>query len=148
MIIQQLKLFNIACTTSTGNEFGDRGATSLSEALKVNTTITKLNLSCENRRHIIIFINNSLFFSSHQQSTILETQEQYHWVKHWNPTKRSQNSILAVTQKQESSPLVSKWIDYLSQFHCNRQLFSWHGNESVEWSIKNEHCAYCTMFRG
>ena len=62
MIIQQLKSFYIACTTSTGNEFGDRGATSLSEALKVNTTITKLNLSCENRRHIIIFINNSLFF--------------------------------------------------------------------------------------
>ena len=36
--------------TSTGNEFGDTGATSLSEALKSNTTLTQLNLMGEKKR--------------------------------------------------------------------------------------------------
>ena len=36
--------------TSTGNEFGDTGATSLSDALKSNTTLTTLNLSGEDKR--------------------------------------------------------------------------------------------------
>ena len=36
--------------TSTGNKIGDRGATSLSESLKSNTTLTALNLSCEDKR--------------------------------------------------------------------------------------------------
>ena len=35
---------------STGNNIGDTGVTSLSEALKSNTTLTKLNLYCENKR--------------------------------------------------------------------------------------------------
>ena len=30
-----------------GNEIGEEGAKTLSEILKVNTTLTKLNLSCE-----------------------------------------------------------------------------------------------------
>ena len=36
--------------TPTDNEIGDRGATSLSEALKSNTTLTKLDLSGENKK--------------------------------------------------------------------------------------------------
>ena len=36
--------------TKTGNEIGDVGATSLSEALKSNTTLTELDLSCEDKR--------------------------------------------------------------------------------------------------
>ena len=36
--------------TSTGNKIGDRGATSLSESLKSNTTLTALNLSCDDKR--------------------------------------------------------------------------------------------------
>jgi hypothetical protein len=36
--------------TSTGNEIGDTGATSLSEALKSNTTLIELNMSCEDKR--------------------------------------------------------------------------------------------------
>ena len=35
---------------STGNSIGDAGATSLSESLKTNTTLTALNLSCEDKR--------------------------------------------------------------------------------------------------
>ena len=34
----------------TGNKIGDRGAKALSEMLKVNKTLTKLNLQCENER--------------------------------------------------------------------------------------------------
>ena len=39
--------FHIA---STDNYIGDTGATSLSEALKLNTTLTELNLSGEDKR--------------------------------------------------------------------------------------------------
>ena len=35
---------------STGNKIGETGAASLSESLKSNTTLTKLNLSCEDKR--------------------------------------------------------------------------------------------------
>ena len=35
---------------STDNGIGDTGATSLSESLKTNTTLTELNLSCEDKR--------------------------------------------------------------------------------------------------
>ena len=31
----------------TGNKIGDSGASKISESLKVNTTLTKLNLSCD-----------------------------------------------------------------------------------------------------
>ena len=49
--------------TSTGNEIGDMGATSSSEVLKSNTTLTKLNLSCEDKRKKtqMTSINNLLF---------------------------------------------------------------------------------------
>ena len=36
--------------TSTGNYIGDAGATSLSETLKSNTTLTALNLNGEDKR--------------------------------------------------------------------------------------------------
>ena len=65
--------------TSPANEFGDAGATSLSEALKSNTILTKLLLKCEckERRHTKdIHQQITLFFTSHQQTTRLETQEQ------------------------------------------------------------------------
>ena len=35
---------------STGNKIGDTGATSLSRALKSNTTLSQLNLGCEYKR--------------------------------------------------------------------------------------------------
>ena len=34
----------------TGNEIGDEGAKALSEMMKVNTTLTSLNLRCEEER--------------------------------------------------------------------------------------------------
>ena len=36
--------------TSTDNDIGDTGATSLSESLKSNTTLTELDLSSEDKR--------------------------------------------------------------------------------------------------
>ena len=58
------------------------GATSLSESLKSNTTLTKLNLDGEykrkktHKRHLSTI--HSFPFSSYQQGTILEIQEQHH----------------------------------------------------------------------
>ena len=64
---------------STDNSIGDTGASSLSEALKSNTTLTKLDLRSEDRRHAKTSINNSLFlFSSRQQGTVSKKEEQHH----------------------------------------------------------------------
>ena len=67
---------------STENKIGERGATSLSDALKSNTTLVELNLKCEYKRNNtqITFINKPQFFSfsSNQQGTRLEKEEQYH----------------------------------------------------------------------
>ena len=56
--------------TSTDNEIGDTGATSLSDALKSNTTLTQINLECEDKRNNtqMASINNPLF-SIHINST-------------------------------------------------------------------------------
>ena len=36
--------------TPTGNNVGERGATSLSESLRINTTLTELDLSCKGKK--------------------------------------------------------------------------------------------------
>ena len=52
---------------STDNENGDAGATSLSEALKSNTTLVQLNLSGEyTRQHIKGIHQSSTLFHFHQ----------------------------------------------------------------------------------
>ena len=53
--------------TSTGNNIGDTGAKSLSEALKSNTTLTELNLGGEYKRKKdtqMKSVNNLLFLVS------------------------------------------------------------------------------------
>ena len=79
-IHKQFTLFLII--TSTGNKIRDTGATSLSESLKSNTTLTELYLSSEDKKKEDTqetSINNSLFsLSSLQQVTRLETQGQHH----------------------------------------------------------------------
>ena len=91
---------------STGNEIGEKGAASLSDALKSNTTLAVLNLSCEDKINNtqMVSINNKLFpsFSLNQQTTTLETQEQHHWVMHWNPTQHSRSSIWVVKKKKRN----------------------------------------------
>ena len=49
---------------STDSKIGDTGATSLSDALRLNTTLTQLDLSCEDKRNNTQMtpINNPLFF--------------------------------------------------------------------------------------
>ena len=62
--------------TSTDNKIEGKGATSLSEALKSNTTLTELILSGGDKRHTRRSpVNHSFPFSSHQQTMRLETQE-------------------------------------------------------------------------
>ena len=66
---------------STGNNIGDTGATSLSEALKSNTALTQLDLGCETKRNNTqtAFITvHTFLFSSIQQTITLETQAQHH----------------------------------------------------------------------
>ena len=55
---------HIFLNKSTDNKIGDTGATSLSDALKSNTTLTKLNLWCKDKRNNtqMASINNQLFF--------------------------------------------------------------------------------------
>ena len=65
---------------STGNKIGDIGATSLSDALKSNTTLTKLILDGEDKRNNtqMASINNKLFsIIINQQGTTLKKEEQH-----------------------------------------------------------------------
>ena len=61
----------------TDSNIEDTGATSLSEALKSNTTLTKLNLSCEERRHTKD-IHQQFTISFHTKTTALKKEEQHH----------------------------------------------------------------------
>ena len=68
--------------TSTGNEIGDTGATSFSEALKTNTTLKKLDLTGEDKRKKTHKRHPSTIHSFHiylyQQVTGLVKQEPLH----------------------------------------------------------------------
>ena len=55
--------------TSTGNDIGNTGATTLSEALKTNTTLTTLYLEGEKQNTKNKSINKSLLFITSQQET-------------------------------------------------------------------------------
>ena len=71
-IHQQFTLFFLS--TSTANQIGDTGITSLNESLKSNTTLTALDLSCEDKEDTPkASINNSFFFFS------LHTNREQHW---------------------------------------------------------------------
>ena len=69
-------------TALTGNDIGNTGTTSLSEALKSNTTLTKLSLRSEDKRKKTHKRHPSTIhsfpFSSYKQMTGLETPEQRH----------------------------------------------------------------------
>ena len=67
--------------TSTDNKIGERGAKSLSEALKSNTTLTELDLWGEDKRRHTNDIHQQFtpyHFFSYQQTTRLEKEEQHH----------------------------------------------------------------------
>ena len=71
-------LFSIP-TKSTGNDIGDTGATSLSDALKTNTTLMKLDIGCKNKRNELRPSTIHFFpLSIIQQTTRLEIQVQSH----------------------------------------------------------------------
>ena len=98
-------LFSFLITT-TGNNIGDTGATSLSEALKSNTTLGELNLWGDDKRKKTYKWHpstiHSFHFSLHQQTTTLEKREQHHWVNHWNQTQHSVYSIWVVKTKEDT----------------------------------------------
>ena len=68
---------------STDNIIGERGAASMSDALKSNTTLTELDLSCEDKRNNtqMPFTSNSLFSYFHQ------TNSQQDWRNRSNITE-------------------------------------------------------------
>ena len=71
----------------------------MGDVLKSNTALVKLDLSGEDKRNNTrkASINNPLFsFFIKKQATALEKQEQHHWVKYWNQTQHSLNSIWVV----------------------------------------------------
>ena len=107
----------------TGNDIGDPGTASLSDSLKSNTTLTKLNLCCEDKRihkrHSLT--NHSFPFTFHKQTTTLEEEEQHHWVIHWNQTQHSLNSIWVVkTKERHTKDSHQQFILFLSH-HNNRE---------------------------
>ena len=61
MVSVNNSLFSILIK-STVNDIGDTGATSLSDALKSNTTLTKLNLYCEHKRTNLLGISQGECF--------------------------------------------------------------------------------------
>jgi hypothetical protein len=79
-IHQQSTLFPFP--SQTDNEIGERGVTSLCEALKSNTTLIQLDLESEDKRKKTHKRHPSTIhyfpFSLHQQATRLATQEQHH----------------------------------------------------------------------
>ena len=89
---------------STDNTIGARGATSLSESLKLNTALVEIDLSGKKQRKKTHkkqpSANHSFPFSSCNQVTASEMQEQHHWVNHWNQTRHSLNSIWVVKTKE------------------------------------------------
>jgi hypothetical protein len=68
--------------TTTDNNVGERGATSLSEALKSNIALTQLDMTREDKRQKTHKRHSSTIhsfhFSFHQQATRLEKEEQHH----------------------------------------------------------------------
>ena len=72
--------------TPTDCKIGDTGAASLSDALKTNTTLKKLDLNGEEKKETTHKWDPSTIhsfpFSLNQKSMILETQGQHHWVKY------------------------------------------------------------------
>ena len=71
---------------TTENELDERGATSLSDALKSNSTLTKLDLEGEKKKETkhkrFLSAINFFPFSSNKQTTRLEKQVQKHYVMH------------------------------------------------------------------
>ena len=69
------------------NSFGESGVTSLSEALKVNSSLTQLNLELS----LLLNMINWLLFNHIQFITILVHQEQHHYQKDWRLIHHSLN---------------------------------------------------------
>ena len=132
--------------TSTDNNIGETGAESLCEALKSNTTLTKLDQRCKDKRKKTHKRHPSTIYSfpftSHQQTTRLETQEQSHWVKHWNQTQLSLNSILVVNTKERRHTK-----DIHQQFtlfrHTIKERNLRYRDNNIEWIIEIKHNTHC-----
>ena len=71
----------------TGCDFGDSGATSLSEVLKVNSSLTQLVLEMS----LLLNMINWLLLNHIPFVTILENQEQHHYQKDWRLIHHSLN---------------------------------------------------------
>ena len=87
-IIESVKLIFIQYHY-TSNKIRDSGITSLSEALKVNSSLNQLQLILSLLLNMIIW----LLFNHITFLPILENQEQHHYQKHWELIHHSLNCI-------------------------------------------------------
>lgn len=106
----------------TGNAINDAGATSLGEALKKNTTLTKLGLNCK-QQEMINHLSGFFFNLSSpinrliEQRILLVAQDWNHSVKAGNATQHSQYWIWRVWKQIEQ--FLYRFMYSLSLFHLS-----------------------------
>ena len=103
---------------TTVNKIEHTGATSLGEALKTNTTLTELDLSCVNKKNTEMrsTMNESPLSKCHSQATALEMLGSKHYAKHWRTTQYSCNSVLLACSLDD---LVKRLSPLTFQFLAN-----------------------------
>ena len=119
----------------TENQIGDEGMKSLSEMLKLNTTITTLSLDSEWQKK-----RNTKWMDLHDvfwfgfQTMGLETKGQKHLVIHSRQTQSWKHCLLKVG-------FVSSHFDikHNSPQHNHRQQDWWWRSEIIEWNAEIEH---------
>ena len=86
-------------------------------------------------------------FLSYQQVTKLETQEQHHWVKHWNQTQHLLNSNWQVTMLHEDSQMTSICMMYCLFIigQVRRVGWEWSGCSLLLSPFTKWKCTCCDM---
>ena len=115
----------------------ERGATSLSQALQLNTMLIVLDLDCEYIKEDTKRQTSTIHcfpFSSHQQGTRLEIQEQHHWVNHWNQTQHSLYSACGVKTKERRHTKDIHQQFTLFRFSFHQQVTTLETQEQHHWA--------------
>ena len=118
------------------NDIGSSGATSLSEVLKVNSSLTQLNLGLS----LLLNMINWLLFNHIPFWTRLENQEQHHYQKDWRLIHHSFNwtcgmSLLLNTINWlllNHIPFVA-WLDHQEQHHYQKDWRLIHHSFNCTW---------------
>ena len=109
----------ISIVSCLRNNIGDSGTSSLSEALKVNSSLTHLNLNsfsmfqCDTPLSTILF--SSLFVS------ILDLVVQVYWLLLWNQTSQSLHSFFRMLMNNRNKQLDILFLSH--RFTVSSNLF-------------------------